>query len=335
MKPTPKLPQKDEKYDISKKRIEKICHRTEKLKIGNLKLESPIFLAPLAGYTDLAFRTIVRNFGHLGLAYSEMLSCRSIYEFQDRKLKYLIATSPEDHPTNWQIFGHEPYYMGLAAQWLSDFAAEMIDINMGCSVRKVLKKGSGSGLLKDIRDAEKNLKAVVKASSVPVTVKIRLGWYNRENWLPEAGKILENAGASAIALHARTPSQGFRGKADWEQIAILKDSVNIPVIGNGDIQTTDDALEMFDRTGCDAVMIGRGMLKTPWLARDIYRKLHNLPELPAPDEKEIEKAMRRHLEIMLNVQDRYHAEINFRKWSRNYPKSVYDRYVDILDKLDR
>jgi len=233
------------------------------LQIKSLHLESPLILAPLAGYTDLAFRLLCRQFG-AGLCYTEMISCHGLV-YQKEKTQLLTRTVPEERPVALQLFGADPIIMGEAAALVSDMPVDIIDINMGCPVRKVTKKGAGAALMKDAYLAATIISEVCNNTNLPVTVKIRTGWNHDSTVAPDFAKMAEDSGASAIAVHGRTWSQGFVGQVDWQTIARVKKNVAIPVIGNGDVNSYQEALQFMDNTGCDGIMIGRAALGNPWV----------------------------------------------------------------------
>lgn len=234
------------------------------MRIGSLQLQdNPFILAPLAGYTDLPFRLLCRESG-AALCYSEMLSCHGLAYQQKNTLKMLQTTTAE-RPVAMQLFGEEPEKMGEAAAILSERPIDLIDLNMGCPVKKVIKKGAGAALMKDPARAGAIIRSVCRSSKVPVTVKIRSGWNHQEINACEFARMAEDNGAAAIAIHARTWSDGFSGQVDWQVIARVKGSVRIPVIGNGDLKTHADGLRMLQETGCDGVMIGRAALGAPWV----------------------------------------------------------------------
>jgi len=233
------------------------------LQIKSLHLESPLILAPLAGYTDLAFRLLCRQFG-AGLCYTEMISCHGLV-YQKEKTQLLTRTVPEERPVALQLFGADPIIMGEAAALVSDMPVDIIDINMGCPVRKVTKKGAGAALMKDAYLAATIISEVCNNTNLPVTVKIRTGWNHDSTVAPDFAKMAEDNGASAIAVHGRTWSQGFVGQVDWQTIARVKKNVAIPVIGNGDVNSYQEALQFMDNTGCDGIMIGRAALGNPWV----------------------------------------------------------------------
>ncbi|MGX9726965.1 MAG: tRNA dihydrouridine synthase DusB [Candidatus Electronema sp. VV] len=237
------------------------------MRIGPLTLDNPLILAPLAGYTDLAFRLLCREQG-AGLVVSEMISCHGLNYGQQQTIA-MLKTVPEERPWAVQLFGSEPESMGRAAAAVSAMPVDLIDINMGCPVPKVVKKHCGVALMKPENRAlaEQVIQAVVKNSSLPVTVKFRSGWDNKSIIAPDFARMCEAAGAAAVTIHARTWAQQFGGRADRSVIAAVKRAVAIPVIGNGDISSHADGLTMMAETGCDAVMIGRGALGNPWIFR--------------------------------------------------------------------
>jgi len=239
------------------------------MQIGALPLETPFILAPLAGYTDLPFRIICREQG-AGLCFSEMISSHGLVYKQMKTLE-MLATIAEERPVCFQLFGSEPDIMGEAAAFLSTRPIDLIDINMGCPVKKVIRKGCGAALMKDIHKAEAIIKSVVRNTPLPVTVKFRSGW-NTENVVAVSfAKMAQDAGADAVTIHGRTWSQGFGGMADWSIIRQVKNGVSIPVIGNGDVLTHQDGERMRWETGCDGVMIGRGALGNPWVFQEAGR----------------------------------------------------------------
>ena len=233
------------------------------MKIGPVILSNPFILAPLAGYTDLAFRLLCREQG-AAMCVSEMTSCHGLVYGQKKTLE-MLKTVSEERPVAFQLFGNDPDIMGEAAAILSTCPIEIIDINMGCPVRKVIKKGSGAALMKDPIRAEAIVRAVCQNTKLPVTVKFRSGWNNENLNAVHFAMRMQEAGASAITIHGRTWSQGFSGRADQSVIAEVKKNVSIPVIGNGDILSYRDGINMIEQTGCDGVMIGRGSLGNPWV----------------------------------------------------------------------
>lgn len=266
----------------------------KKLKIGNVELENNLILAPMAGVTNLPFRIVCKEFGP-GLVCTEMASSRAMFH-NDQKTKRLFNTEGEKRPISFQIFGSDEETMAYAAKYVSGFA-DIIDINMGCPAPKVVKNGDGSKLLLDLEQAERVIKAVVKNSKVPVTLKIRKGWDKENIVATEIAKIAENAGISAITVHGRTRSEFYSGKADLEIIKKVKETVKIPVIGNGDIVDEESAYNMFEKTNVDGIMIGRGSFGNPWIFRNIKHYLETGEKLPAPSNEEKLEVMKKHINL--------------------------------------
>ena len=264
----------------------------KKLKIGNVELENNIILAPMAGVTNLPFRMICKKFGP-GMVCTEMTSAKAMF-YNDQKTKRLLNTEGEKRPISFQIFGSDEESMGYSAKILSEFA-DIIDINMGCPAPKVVKNGDGSKLLLDLEKAKSIISQVVKNSSVPVTVKIRIGWDKEHIVATEVAKMAEEIGVSAITVHGRTRSDFYAGKADWEVIKRVKESVNIPVIGNGDVWNEETAYQMFEETGVDGIMIGRGSFGNPWIFRNIRYFLETGKKAPLPSNKEKLDIIREHI----------------------------------------
>ena len=244
-------------------------------KIGNIKVNNPLFLAPMAGITDHPFRTICKRFG-AGLVYTEFVSADGIIRENEKTLNMIKFTN-EERPIGVQIFGDQPEVVSKSAKYICQtFKPDLIDINYGCPVPKVTKKGAGSAALKDLCIMKDITEAVVESvPDTPVTVKMRAGWNSDNIVSTKAGVLLESIGIKGIALHGRTTSQLFKGKADWNYIKELKEAVSIPVIGNGDITSYSDYCRMRDYTNCDAVMIGRGALGNPWIFNNIINKINN------------------------------------------------------------
>ena len=244
-------------------------------KIGNVEIKNRIVLAPMAGISNSAFRRIAKEMG-VGLVVAEMVSDKAIF-YGSKKTIDMLYMKEEERPISQQIFGSDKDSFVYAAKYiLETMKPDIIDINMGCPVPKVATRAqAGSALLKNPDKVYEIVKAVVDAVNVPVTVKIRSGWDEKSINAVEIAKVIEKAGASAITVHPRTRSQGYSGKADWNIIKQVKDAVNIPVIGNGDIKSCYDAKKMSDETNCDAIMIGRGLLGNPWLIRDCIDYLSN------------------------------------------------------------
>ena len=238
------------------------------MKIGNVELKNDLFLAPMAGVTDFAFRALAREYG-AGFSYSEMVSAKGlVYNGENEEYKKMLHTLPVEKPVSIQLFGSEPKFMAMAAALPCVQKFDIVDINMGCPAPKVIRNGDGSALLKDVKKAGEVARAVVTASGKPVTVKMRLGFDKNENVSIEFGRILQDSGVSAICLHGRTREQFYSGESDFDAIAAFKAKIDIPVIGNGDVLDLVTYNKM-KQTGVDAVMIGRGSLGKPWIFDEI------------------------------------------------------------------
>lgn len=244
----------------------------KKLKIGNVELDNNIFLAPMAGITDLPFRLICKEMG-AGLVYTEMVSSKALL-YGDEKTKLLLKSSPKERPLAVQIFGSDLEAIAYSARYVSDFA-DIIDINMGCPAPKVTKNGDGSKLLLDLNLIKQIVETATKSSRVPVTVKIRIGWDENNIVAVDVAKLVEEAGASAITVHGRTRSQFYSGQANWDIIKEVKENVKIPVIGNGDIISGKIAKKRLEETKVDALMVGRATLGNPWIFREILEYIKN------------------------------------------------------------
>ena len=292
----------------------------KKLKIGNVELENNIILAPMAGVTDLPFRIICKKYGNPGLVCNEMVSAKAIV-YEDEKTLEMIKTNNEKRPISMQIFGSDPETMGKAAKFISEYA-DIVDVNMGCPAPKVVKNGDGSKLLLDLKLVEAIVKEVVKNSTKPVSVKIRKGWDENNIVAVEAAKIIEKAGADAIVIHGRTRQEFYSGVADWKIIKEVKDAVSIPVIGNGDIKTEEDAERMFEETGVDGIMIGRGALGNPWIFSQIeyYLEHGKKKEEISLDEKY--NVILEHFNLLLEEKGEYTATREIRKHIAWYVKGL-------------
>ena len=267
----------------------------KKLKIGNVELENNLILAPMAGVTNRPFRTICKEIGNPGLVCTEMASSKAMFH-NDQKTKRLLNTDGEKRPISYQIFGSDVETMAFSAKYVSKFA-DIIDINMGCPAPKVVKNGDGSKLLLDLDKAEEIMKAVVKNSEVPVTLKIRKGWDKENIVAVEVAKIAEKVGILAITVHGRTRSEFYTGTADLDIIKKVKENVNIPVIGNGDVVDEISAEKMFEYTGVDGIMIGRGSFGNPWIFRNIIYYLQNGEKILEPTNQEKLEVMKKHIKL--------------------------------------
>lgn len=292
-----------------------------KFKIGNLEIKNQIVVAPMAGVTDKAFRKIAEEM-EAGLVYTEMISAEALIR-ENKKTIEMLDISDENIPVAVQLFGEKPEVMSQAAKLLSKYLnnLQLIDINMGCPVPKVaIKSQSGSALMKNPDKIRHIVKSVVEAVDIPVTVKIRSGWDESTINAVEVAKICEQAGAKAIAIHARTRSQGYSGKANWQIIKNVKEAVDIPVIGNGDVTDCYLAKKMIVETGCDAVMIGRGLLGNPWLIKQCVEYLESGKQpLPIHYQEKI-NMMKKHYEYLLSTKNKKLANLEIRRHILYYLK---------------
>jgi len=308
----------------------------KKLKIGNVELENNIILAPMAGITDLPFRIICKKYGNPGLVCNEMVSSKAIC-YKDTKTLEMLKYSNQERPISMQIFGSEPNFMGEATKYICEYIGEaraIIDINMGCPAPKVVKNGDGSKLLLDLELAEEIIKEVVKNSSKPVTVKIRKGWDNNNIVAVDIAKIIENAGADAIIVHGRTRDEFYSGKVDWDIIKEVKQAVKIPVIGNGDIKTEEDALSIFEKTNVDGIMVGRGALGNPWIFKQIEYYLKHGEKLEMISNEEKFKVIIEHFNLLLEQKGEYTATREIRKHIAWYVKGLKDA-TTVRDKINK
>ncbi|MCC0658034.1 tRNA dihydrouridine synthase DusB [Clostridioides sp. ES-S-0123-01] len=304
------------------------------MKIGNLELKNKVFLSPMAGVTDLPFRLICKE-QECGLLYTEMINGKALC-YDDENTKKMLKIEKEEHPVAVQIFGSEPDFMGRAAEIMNEYPNEILDINMGCPAPKVVKNGDGSALMKNPKLAEQVLKAVVKNSKKPVTLKIRKGWDDNSINAVEIAKIAEACGISALAIHGRTREQYYTGKADWNIIADIKKNLNIPVIGNGDVFTIEDSINMLDKTGCDAIMIGRGAQGNPWIFKRINHYMNTGEILPEPTLNEKISTAIKHLKLAVEEHGEYVAVREMRKHIAWYLKGLRNsaRLRDEINKIE-
>lgn len=275
----------------------------KKLKIGNVELDNPYILAPMAGVTDLPFRLLCKEQG-AGLLCMEMVSAKAI-QYNNRNTKALLEIHPEELPVSLQLFGSEPDTISEIAKRIEELPFAILDINMGCPVPKIVRNGEGSALMKNPKLVYEIVSKTAKAIQKPVTVKIRKGFDDTCINAVEIAKIIEDAGASAVAVHGRTREQYYSGKADWEIIRQVKEAVTIPVIGNGDVVSGESAIAMMEQTGCDGVMIGRGAQGNPWIFSELleYEKTGMIP--PRPTKEEMNQMILKHARLQLQYKGEY------------------------------
>ncbi len=293
-----------------------------KWKIGNITINNRIVFAPMAGVSNISYRTIIKEMG-AGLIYSEMISSTGI-TYGSKKTINLINFNEEERPISIQIFGHDTNSFVTAAKYIEEnFHPDIIDINMGCPVPKVaIKSQAGSALLKNPDKIYEIVKSVVENTNTPITVKIRSGWDENNINAIEVAKKIELAGASAIAIHARTRSQGYSGTADWNIIKQVKENVKIPVIGNGDIKTIEDAKRMLETTNCDAIMIGRATLGNPWFIKECIEYVENDNIIPTSTPKEKINMIKRHYELLKQYENTNVALLEIRTHALWYLKGI-------------
>ena len=282
-----------------------------KWKIGSVEIENPFVLAPMAGITDLPFRLLCKEQG-AGLLYTEMVSAKAI-SYHNRNTVSLMETDPKEHPVALQLFGSEPELMGEVAKSIEDQPFDILDINMGCPVPKVVNNGEGSALLKDPALIREIIKAVSGAVRKPVTAKMRIGFEGADVDPVEIARIMEDAGAAAIAVHGRTRQQYYSGRADWETIRRIKEAVSVPVIGNGDVDSPEKAEAMFRETGCDAMMIGRAVRGNPWIFREMNHYFATGELLPGPSLEELKEEILRHARMQIEKKGEYTGIREMRK----------------------
>jgi tRNA-dihydrouridine synthase B len=300
--------------------------------LGRLELDSNLFLSPLAGYTNLPFRRIIREIGGVGLCTTDLVNARSLLE-KNRKALQLVQSSPQDRPLAVQLYGTVPEEMRDAAALLESSGVNAVDVNMGCPVRKICKNGGGSSMMADHMKAARVVACMVGAVTIPVTCKMRLGWDDANLTAPELARALEDAGAAAIIVHGRTRQQGFAGSVNLTGIrAVVQAVQRVPVIGNGDITTPQAAKRMFEQTGCAAISIGRGAFYNPWIFRHIAHYLATGDLLPEPSFEERVTVMKRHLDLMVEIFGEVQGCRMFRKvalqYSRRFgPLKEFDKRV--------
>ncbi len=282
--------------------------------VGNIKIDPPLILAPMEDVTSLPMRLIAKRIGNPGLVFTEFVSAMAIHYGATKTLKKM-QIHPDERPLAIQIFGAEPDVMADTARIAEDMGADIVDINMGCWVPKVCKTGSGAALLKDPDTAEKIVRSVVNAVKVPVSVKVRAGWDYSLFAAPDLAHRFQDAGAQMLTLHARFAKQGFDGQADWDLIKRLRDSVSVPLVGNGDVKTPEDALTMMRETGCDGVMVGRAAISNPWALAKISAAMEGRPE---PDEPTLQERIDTAL-LHARLQVAYECEVPSFEEAQTHP----------------
>ena len=294
------------------------------LKIGSVTLPNNLILAPMAGVTDLPFRLLCKEQG-AGLLCMEMVSAKAIL-YKNRNTESLLEIDPRENPVSLQLFGSDPEIISKIAHQIEDKPFDILDLNMGCPVPKIVNNGEGSALMKNPKLAGEIIRETVKAIDKPVTVKIRKGFDDEHINAVEMAKIAEDAGAAAVAVHGRTREQFYSGKADWDIIRQVKEAVSIPVIGNGDLLTAEDVIAMEAQTGCDGFMIARGAQGNPWIFRQILHYFETGEHLAKPTLEEVTQMILRHARMMLEFKGEYIGIREIRKhaawYTAGYPNSA-------------
>lgn len=288
----------------------------ETLKIGNVTLDNPLVLAPMAGVTDLPFRLLCKEHG-VGLVCMEMVSAKAIY-YKNKNTEQLLEIYPQERPVSLQLFGSDADIIAEMATQIEERPFDILDFNMGCPVPKVVNNGEGSALMKNPKLVEEILTKLVRAVKKPVTVKIRKGFDEEHVNAVEIAKIAEGCGVAAVAVHGRTRQQYYSGHADWDIIRQVKEAVQIPVIGNGDLHTAEDVCRMKEQTGCDGFMIGRGAQGNPWIFEQILHKLETGEELPRPTVQEVTEMVMRHARLQVEIKGEYTGMREIRKHAAWY-----------------